>query len=307
MKAVVRPITCTATLVTALALASAEASAEPPSEAQAVARELFYQGRAHMEHGEYKEACEKFAESERLDPGGGTILNLAICHEALGKTASAWIELLDALRMATLQGRTDRQALAREHLQSIERRLSRLRIEVPEEARVEGLEIKLNGTELGAPAWGNPVPVDPGEQTIEASAPGKITWSDTITVGPDGDVRTSTCPVLEDKPALAAPIAIADEKPPPATISTEQVAGFAIGATAVTALVVGGVFGVRAMGLKSDVDRECPSPSLCSLHAFEANDDARRAANIATAAFAVGIVGVTGALYLLLVEHGNGS
>src|SRR5207244_597481 len=131
----------------------------------------------------------KLAESQRLDPGGGTILNLAICHEALGKTASAWVEFLEALRIATLDGRGDREALAREHLLQIAPRLSRIRIEVPAEARAEGLEIALNGVKLAEAAWGTPVPVDPGEQTVEVTAPKKVPWRTVAVVASDGDAQ----------------------------------------------------------------------------------------------------------------------
>ena len=37
--------------------------------------------------------------------------------------------------------------------------------------------------------WNNPIPVDPGSYTIEASAPGKKKWSTIATVGPNGADR----------------------------------------------------------------------------------------------------------------------
>ena len=66
---------------------SARAVAETSDTAMAEA--LFQAGRACLERDRVEEACAKFSESQRLEPKLGTLLNLATCHEKLGKTASA--------------------------------------------------------------------------------------------------------------------------------------------------------------------------------------------------------------------------
>jgi hypothetical protein len=42
-------------------------------------------------------ACVKFAESERLDPAGGTLVDLAKCEERLGHLASVGVSVAQAL------------------------------------------------------------------------------------------------------------------------------------------------------------------------------------------------------------------
>jgi hypothetical protein len=61
---------------------------------RAAAEALFNQGRDLMTAGKFTEACPKFEASQQLDPGLGTMLNLAECYEKTGRSSgggqSAW-------------------------------------------------------------------------------------------------------------------------------------------------------------------------------------------------------------------------
>src|SRR5277367_3532955 len=59
-------------------------------EQAATAEALFRQARDLAGKGNYAAACPKFAASQRLDPGYGTLYNLGECLALEGKTASAW-------------------------------------------------------------------------------------------------------------------------------------------------------------------------------------------------------------------------
>src|SRR5271154_3787145 len=93
----------------------ATAAADEPSPANTVLAEtLFREGKELMAAKQFDAACPKLAESNRLDPGIGTLLALALCHEGEGRIASAWIEFTDVLA-ATADTRPDRALVAREH------------------------------------------------------------------------------------------------------------------------------------------------------------------------------------------------
>lgn len=182
----------------------------------ALAETLYRQARDLMAAGKYADACPKLKESYRIDPATGTLLNLAACHEAEGKFASAWLEYATAVVAARRDRRPDRVKYAEEHMQALEQKLSRLTVLVPEESDLPELELRLDGVVIGRAARGVPTPVDPGEHVVEASAPGRETWRVTVKVGAEADAQSVTVPALA---IAAAPPA---ETPPPVETTTPK-------------------------------------------------------------------------------------
>src|SRR5229473_1941363 len=140
-------------------IASTAHAAEPAAD-PAVAQALFEKGRSLMARGKYPEACEALAESQRREPAGGTLLNLALCHELEGKIASASSEFRDALNQARHDGRADRVKLAAEHLAAAEPKVPHLVLKGQAGGSASSLEWKLDGQPIANPA--SAVAVDPG-------------------------------------------------------------------------------------------------------------------------------------------------
>src|ERR1700733_11431295 len=112
-----RPLACATALL--LVFAAVSASAEVPETPAARADRLFREGKAALEANRFAEACPMLAESQRLDPGTGTLLALALCHEGGGQTATAWREFKEVVT-ASQKGRADRATLAGQHVRAIE-------------------------------------------------------------------------------------------------------------------------------------------------------------------------------------------
>src|SRR5262245_60483663 len=96
------------------------ARCQPSPGDNAVADALFQEGRKAMASGKIADACMKFADSNRIAPRLGTLLNLATCHEAQGKTASAWAEFVEATAASRQANQPERVAYAEQHARSLE-------------------------------------------------------------------------------------------------------------------------------------------------------------------------------------------
>jgi len=266
-------------------LVSSAAFAEPTEQERVLANALFDEARALMSEGRFVEACPKFAESMRLQPGGGTLLNLGICHEREGKSATAWGELKAAVAMARRDGRSDREQLALERLAVVERSLSYITIRVAPDARVPGLVVALDGAVFGEPSWGSARPIDPGEHELTATAPGMERFVTRFRIDPSGHRASIDVPRLA--PAAPAP---APERP--SVLKGWHVGGIVAGGIGVIGLAFGTGFGLSAKSAWSDAEAGCPRPDRCSDEAAQAAIDAGHRADFATIGFVVGGVGI---------------
>ena len=162
---------------------------------KATAEALFANGRRLMASGDYAAACPKFAASQKLDPGVGTLLNLADCYEKKGQTASAWGEFLEAASAARAIGSKEREQAARDRAQSLEKRLSRLTVTIAP-GNAPNLRVARDGEAVDPAALGTPLPIDPGKHLIEVTAPGRKPWSQSVDVKGGPEQLTITVPVL---------------------------------------------------------------------------------------------------------------
>ena len=255
------PTPATAAPSTAPAVPPTPASALPGSpsstpgandsttDARALAETLFFTGRGLMEGGRTAQACQKFAESYRLDAAAGTLLNLAVCHEKEGKIASAWGEFRQALAEAKRSNRPEREQLAKDAIARLEPDLPFVTIVVPKEVRVPGLQILRNGVPLLEAAWDTDLPIDPGNNEITATAPDYKPEKKTINA-----IAKQHLSVTVDALELA-PI----DRPPPPFWTAKRKVGAASFIGGVVVAGVGAVFGVLTLNEKKTSDNNCPS------------------------------------------------
>ncbi|WP_437330979.1 hypothetical protein [Sorangium sp. So ce381] len=288
--------------------------AQPTAADKALAEGLFQDGKRLMDEGKLQEACPKLAESQRVDPTVGTLLNLAVCHEKEGKTASAWAEFTEASSLAASAGQQDRAQFAAKRASELEARLTRLVLDAAQATQTApAMTITLNGKELSAAAAaGSGIPVDPGTATIEAKAPGKQPWSQRVTLDPGPSTTRVTIPPLADVAVQAAKAAPpAPPRPPPArpeaarpeaTGNPMRALGFVAGGVGIAGLGVGAVFGVLTIQKAGDVEEGCSGSFRCSRADVEANESARTKAMVSNIAIGAGLACLGAGVAMVLMS-----
>ena len=301
----------------AVELAPAGVSGAPP-DAPSHADRLFEEGRALLDAERVAEACAKFGESFELDEALGTLLNLALCHELEGKTASAWREFGRAAELAERLGEHEREAFAADKVRQLEPRLSRLTVRA---TRGEpGLRVFLDGEELEAAALQRPLPIDPGEHALRATVPGAAAWETRVTIVSGAAETIVELPKLgtrrtADKPSTPAIVAEAPRagrtqgwttrREAPATTAGADGSSaptpwvFVAGGVGLAGLGVGTYFGLRAWSAQQTVDDECDG-RFCTEEGLRADRTAHDSVWPANIGIGVGVLGVGVASYLWL-------
>lgn len=280
----------------ALSLGSAVASADP-----AVAQNLFKEGLALANKGEFAAACKKFAASNVEERSVDAFTGLGVCNEKQGKLATAWAAFNDAANLARSL-KDDRYKSLQERAAGIEPKLSRLTLN-PKVALPENAVVRRNGVDVSRGALGTAIPVDPGEQAVEITADGFKPWKGSIKVGENGDKQTLDLPALEKDPNWKP------KEPAPGPGQREndgsalRIAGFVVGGVGVVGLGVGAVMGGLAASDKSNAETD---PALCGGGSCtdtgrQVVEDARTKALVSTVLLPVGGTLLAGGVVLLVV------
>jgi hypothetical protein len=282
---------------------------------QAAAESLFQDARRLMQDGKFAEACPKLVDSNKLDPAVGTLLYLGECYEKNGQTASAWATFQAAAEAAFKVNQPERARVANDRASALWGKLSKIAITVTAAARAPGLEVKRDGVEVGQATWGVGVPVDPGEHSIVAKAPGKKDWSQIVRVEPDGKVAAVEIPAIEDlsapQPVVAAPTDVAqpvvtntqmDQGTYTRRGNTQRILAYVAGGVGVAGLVAGTVFGLEAKSKQnqSQSDHDCLSSdsTKCNQQGVDLLHTGHTYATVANVGFTIGVVGLLGSAVL---------
>jgi len=274
---------------------------------------LFQRGRELMARDQVAAACPLFAESYRLEPAGGTLQNLAVCHELVGRWATAHASFVELRNLSSPSGRfprPDRVALANEHIARLAPRVSSVVIDVSRVGSTP-ITVTIDDREYNRVAFESGVVLDPGDHRVVVAAPGTKPWMSSLVVGPEprGQRLALVVPPL-DRVAPPTNVAPSPTRPP---------TGLVVGGAGVLSLGAGVAFALLARGANEAGKERCAASATraadpteydasgrClegSRALEEANDDKDRArlfANVANVMIPVGAVLVAVGTYLFL-------
>jgi hypothetical protein len=281
---------------TALVLVAPNAHAQEAT-TTGTATVLFDEAVALMEQGKLAEACPKLARSNELSPNGGTLFALAECYERSGKLASAWITYKEAAIRAAAAKRADAERRATDSADRLAPSVSKLIVQVPPSASVDGLTIELDGRTVARAEWGVATPIDPGPHKLRISAPGRLPATREVVFDRVAAQKAVSVPDLERAPVAPASSPVAAEGA--SRGGTQRVLGLVVVGVGVAGMAVGTVFGLQASSKNDDAGAHCRG-SLCDAEGIRLDKQGRDDATISTIGFIAGGALAAGGLVLLL-------
>lgn len=260
------------------------ARAEPEGEAD----QLFTAGRELLEQGRFAEACPKLERSEALAPAVGTLLNLGYCWEQVGRFRSAMDAYAEAEVLAQRSSDPKRMTFARERYTAASARVMKLVVRVAD-AKIAGLEIRRNDVVLPSSDYGQPIPVDPDEIVVSATAPGHTPWKGVVLVRGEKAVATVIVPPLEERSSFAG----FD------LLSGKRLVALGLGTAAVVSLSAGIATGLAAKGRHGDADAHC-TPAGCDAIGNGIQERAAAQGEVGTGLVVLGALAAGAGIYLWL-------
>jgi len=303
-----------APIAIALVLAGASAFAAPPKIDPAVAKragDLFKEGRAAANAGDDKTACERFTESEELQPAPGTQANLGGCEAKQGHLLAAREHFRKA--GAGFKPDDERRAVAVNSANDITDRLPVLTVHLATTAPPQ-TQVTLEGAPLDLKVLEHGIELDPGVTKLVVTSPGRQPHPYEVELK-EAEKRDLTVDIGDAVVAAGAevPAVTGTAEPVSATSSDdarasrrklERTLGYVGVGTGVVGIVVGSVFGSLAFSEASTVKANCTASYACRPAGVAAASSGSTDGTVSTAAFIVGGVFAAAGAYLVITTWG---
>ncbi|HET9929297.1 MAG TPA: hypothetical protein VFQ35_01360 [Polyangiaceae bacterium] len=341
LRALGRPVSFA--LVLALVSASVPAFAQT-DEQRAAARALATEGATAFNEGRYKDAADLFGRAESLVHAPPHLLFLARSFAKLGQFVRAretYIRITkEPVAANAPQAFRDAQSAAQEELKGVEPKIAKLTIQIANAQDAQNLAVTVDGNPVPPVLVGVPQPVDPGDHRVEATAVGKRSRPQMVSLR-DGERGAVNLVLESDAGAAGAPLPGTPAAtpgtpaatpatpglgpapmPPPAPAPAEQSSGnngmrigsyvgFGVGAVG---LGLGTLFLLKGASKRSEANdafdacksdlncRDLPATSPKKAKVDDLDSQATKAQRVGVAGMVVGGLGVAAGVTLLVLS-----
>jgi len=307
-------------------LARADTPSHADDEQKAAARMLGTEGVKLALSGDCVQAIDKLTRAEALVHAPTTAVPLAQCDIQLGRLVAGTEILNRVLREAFSENAPKPWIDARKRAQSLfdatEPRIPKLRVHVDRPAGALGeVNVTIDGEPMPAVLLDNDRPTDPGRHHVIASAQGfasaeaDVSLADgqsqnlSLRLEPQPSAPPPVSPVPPGQPQpLTAPAQPFSPAQQPPSSSPNRTPGYIVLGVGAAGVAVGTIFGVLALGAKSNLDSACvPTKASCPVTSQGDIDSLHTDAIVSTVGWAVGAIGAGLGIYLIVSAHGDDS
>jgi len=171
-----------ASLVFASLLAAAPSLAKEPSKAEMdLAKDMVKEAQGEAKAGKCEDAIQILKQAVAIHETAEAMLSLGDCQAKTGAFKDALASYKRGEEVADPKKDKARLEAIAKGRADVEARMPKLEIMLP--SGVEGVEVKLDGKAVAASELGKPLAIDPGQHSLEASAPGHRSFSKTFEAG----------------------------------------------------------------------------------------------------------------------------
>ena len=297
---------CSTAGVSVTSVARAESEAD-----RATARELAAEGNDALKKKNYETAEDRFRRADALVHAPTLVVDHARSLVGLGRFAEAYERYQLVLKegAAANAPRGWKQAVkdAEREVQPLAAKIAWLTLSVKTPGEVH---VWMDGREVSAEELGTRHAVDPGTRAVTARAAGFLPKETSLTLTAGGEttleIELEPAPPEPTPVAVAAAPQVAAVAPPPAKDRTWIYVAYGVGAAG---LVTGATAGVLALGVRSDIDSECPdlhctakTPDQLS-HMQNQKSKYQTLGVVSGVGFALGVAGAATGTALLLMQN----
>ncbi|MDB5217971.1 MAG: hypothetical protein JWO86_5898 [Myxococcaceae bacterium] len=285
----------------AVAFAALAAAPTARADAESDAKDLFARARDLRNKGDCAGAVPYFRKAYKVYPNGlGSLRNVAECEEQIGHFASsrrAWLDIKRALVTMAQDPKYDGwEKDAQDAANRLQPKVATVFVDVTVKSpqgegpanEKSGVEVFINGENLGTNLVGTPLERDPGNYRVRVQAQHATPVEAEVALAA-GDAKHVTLRLVQNPPTTPTP------EQPGAQIDVDtgkgkRTAGIVLIGVGAAALIGSGVTFLIRNGAKSDVDSQCPTHTGCSTSLQSTVDKGKLMSTLTTILFPVGLV-----------------